>query len=61
MSSETPKTHGEAFATNHDGYADRLAEMARLCAEQRQTAEYSAYLAAASRPWSRRAAGSDKP
>ena len=39
-------TNGEAVATNHNGYADRLAEMARRCAEQRQTPEYAAYIAA---------------
>lgn len=41
-----PKTHGKAFAANHNGYADRLDAMAKRCAEARQSAEYRAYLTA---------------
>jgi hypothetical protein len=48
MSTETktPKTHGEAYAANHNGLRDKLAAAAQQAAEARQSDWYREYLAA---------------
>jgi hypothetical protein len=41
-----PKTNGEAYASNHHGYRDRVDAAAKACAEARQSDWYAEYLRA---------------
>lgn len=42
----TPKTHGEAYEQNHNGYRDKIQRHLAAAAEYRETDEWKAYMAA---------------